>query len=128
VLDELREAGMGEELLGRIEAPAGIPIGSHAAGEIAVSVLARVVEVRRLRQADAAPGAPISAAASGAPAPESERSDAPPAAVAVDPICGMTVAAVPSTPSLERGGEMIYFCGPGCKAAFEAQGEHARAS
>ena len=36
----------------------------------------------------------------------------PPASakLAVDPVCGMTVAAVAGTPSLERDGETIYFC------------------
>ena len=43
------------------------------------------------------------------------------APLAVDPICGMTVAAVPSTLSLERDGETFYFCCEGCKAEFEAQ-------
>ena len=47
---------------------------------------------------------------------------------AVDPICGMTVAAVPSTPSLRTNGETVYFCCDGCKAKFEAQHEHARAT
>jgi xanthine dehydrogenase accessory factor len=37
----------------------------------------------------------------------------------------MTVAAVAGTPSLERGGETVYFCCEGCRAAFEAQGENA---
>ena len=39
----------------------------------------------------------------------------------------MTVAAVASTPSLERNGETIYFCCEGCKSKFEAQHEHAGA-
>ncbi len=36
----------------------------------------------------------------------------PPASakLAVDPVCGMTVAAVAGTPSLERDGETFYFC------------------
>ena len=46
------------------------------------------------------------------------------AGVAVDPICGMTVAAVESSPSVERDGETVYFCSEGCKAEFEAR-EHA---
>ena len=47
-------------------------------------------------------------------------------ALAVDPICGMTVAATPDTASLTVDGETIYFCCDGCKAKFEA--EHARVS
>ena len=37
----------------------------------------------------------------------------------------MTVAAVASTPSVERDGETFYFCCEGCKAKFEAESEHA---
>ena len=101
VIDELRADGVTEAMLELIDVPAGIPIGSRSPAEIALSILAKVVEVRR---------------AADRPAP---------AAFAVDPICGMRVAAVASTPSVEHDGETIYFCGEGCKAAFEAQQEHA---
>lgn len=120
VVEELREAGVEDGRLERIEVPAGIPIGSHSAGEIALSVLARVVEVRRRGDWSDAVAASRPAGSEGAST----------SAVAVDPICGMTVAAVASSPHLERDGETIYFCGEGCKAAFEAQGaqgEHAHA-
>ena len=40
--------------------------------------------------------------------------------IAVDPICGMTVAAVAGTPSVEHDGETVYFCCEGCKAKFGA--------
>jgi xanthine dehydrogenase accessory factor len=36
---------------------------------------------------------------------------------AVDPVCGMTVAAAGSLPA-EHGGRTWYFCGPGCRQAF----------
>jgi xanthine dehydrogenase accessory factor len=111
VLEELRSAGVGEELLERVDVPAGIPIGSHTASEIAVAILAKIVSVRR------------SAGASGAPPPR--RANVGSSRLAVDPICGMTVAAADATPSVRRGGETVYFCSEDCKAAFEAQGEHA---
>ena len=37
----------------------------------------------------------------------------------------MTVAAVASTPSVQHGGETVYFCCEGCRDAFAAQHEHA---
>ena len=37
----------------------------------------------------------------------------------------MTVAAVASTLSVQRGGETFYFCCEGCKTRFEAEHEHA---
>jgi xanthine dehydrogenase accessory factor len=107
VLAELRDAGVAEERLERIEVPAGIPIGSHAPGEVAVSVLARIVSVRRR-------------ARTGGPAGSSAET----ARLAVDPICGMTVAAVEGTLSVKRDGEPVYFCSESCKAKFEAE-EHA---
>jgi xanthine dehydrogenase accessory factor len=50
-----------------------------------------------------------------------------PATTAVDPVCGMTVATVPTTLSIRHEGETFYFCGEGCKAAFEERREHALA-
>jgi xanthine dehydrogenase accessory factor len=117
VLEELRGDGVDQALLARIDVPAGIPIGSHTGSEIALSILAKVVAVRRGADAAPAKARPATPAASPRSQPD------PP--LAVDPICGMTVAAVASTLSLERGGETIYFCSEGCRAKFEAQEEHA---
>jgi len=103
VLDELRAAGVSEELLERIDTPAGLDIGARTPAEIALSILARVVEIRRR--------AGVSAHARGrmaATAPET----------AVDPICGMTVVIGADTPSAGRDGETFYFCCQGCLAAF----------
>jgi xanthine dehydrogenase accessory factor len=102
VLAELRGDGVAPELLERIEVPAGLDIGAREPAEIALSILARVVEVRRAKGEHAAPP------------------------TAIDPICGMAVAAVPSTISLEHEGRTVYFCCEGCKAEFEA--EHAAAA
>jgi xanthine dehydrogenase accessory factor len=114
VIDELRADGVGEELLELIDVPAGIEIGARTPSEIAVSILAKIVDVRREeRGAEKIPArAPVSAGAT-------------PATIAVDPICGMTVAAVASTPSVQHDGETVYFCCEGCKAKFEAEHEHA---
>ena len=114
VVEELRANGVDGELLDRIDVPAGIPIGSHSGAEIALSVLAKVVEVRRNGAVARAPAPPASA---GSMPIESAK-------LAVDPICGMTVAAVPSSLHVEHDGETVYFCSEGCKAKFEA-GEHA---
>ena len=39
---------------------------------------------------------------------------------AIDPICGMTVAAVETSLHLDHDGTRYYFCGPGCLRAFSA--------
>jgi xanthine dehydrogenase accessory factor len=106
VLADLRGDGVSDEQLARIDVPAGIAIGSLTPGEIALSILAKVVEARR--SGEPLPVAPVAVPDAGSTAP-----------LAVDPICGMTVAAVEGTPSLERDGETYYFCCEGCKTKFE---------
>jgi xanthine dehydrogenase accessory factor len=115
VLAELRGDGVPEEHVGRIDVPAGIDIGARTPEEIALSILASVVAVRN------GPREPAPAAA-----PTPPPAEAP--SLAVDPICGMTVAAVAGTPSLVRDGETIYFCCEGCRAKYEAANPHAGVS
>jgi xanthine dehydrogenase accessory factor len=56
VLEELRARGtLSEDDLARVRTPAGIDIGAHTAEEIALSILAEIVSVRRARQTVAAP-------------------------------------------------------------------------
>jgi xanthine dehydrogenase accessory factor len=101
LLDLLREDGVSEELLGQIDTPAGLDIGARTPAEIALSILASIIEVRRRSSTT-----PRSWAA------------APPA-TAVDPICGMSVLIDPNALSTQRGGETYYFCGEHCRQVFE---------
>jgi xanthine dehydrogenase accessory factor len=101
VVDQLRELGLSEAEIGRVETPAGLDISARTAAEIALSILARIVEVRR---STAAPSAAI------------ERPN-----TALDPVCGMTVVVGADTPSLRHAGQTIYFCCLGCKLKFEEQ-------
>jgi xanthine dehydrogenase accessory factor len=114
VLAELRADGVPDEQLQLIDVPAGLDIGSRTPAEIALSILAKIVAVRRGKRPPTPEHTDVLEAAS-APA------KAPP--LAIDPICGMTVAAVPGTPSVVFDGETVFFCCEGCAAAFEAQHE-----
>jgi xanthine dehydrogenase accessory factor len=87
-----------DEQRSRVHSPAGLDIGGRTAAEIALSVLAELVAERR-------------AAERHAPAP------AP--ATAVDPVCGMTVAAVDTSTHVTIDGVTTWFCCEGCRRAFE---------
>ena len=82
VLAYLRSSGLSEESLSRIKAPAGIYIRSITAEEIALSIMAEIVEISRTMNPSSAHGASQGAVVNS---PDTRR------AVFVDPVCGMTV-------------------------------------
>jgi xanthine dehydrogenase accessory factor len=105
----LHERGMSDEQLARIKAPAGLDIGAQTPDEIAVSILAELIQVRRqsklniLRQAqDASSAQPTEAR---------------------DVVCGMMVEIATARHVAEFHGQTYYFCGAGCKAQFEKRPE-----
>jgi xanthine dehydrogenase accessory factor len=49
VIEELRGEGVPDELLGSLDTPAGLDIGARTPAEVALSIVARIVEVRRSR-------------------------------------------------------------------------------
>ena len=109
-LADLRKAllarGVAPEALDRITAPAGLDIGARAPEEIALSVMAQIVELRR--RSSAAADAPARAPAREQPAE------------AIDPICGMTVAVAGAKHVADFAGRNYYFCCGGCRTKFLA--------
>jgi xanthine dehydrogenase accessory factor len=125
----LAEMGLTEAERGRIHTPAGVEIGARTAHEIALSILAEIVAAIRthgLTPAPAGSGPPSGdvTAASGDPVTGSGDLVPPSGtaggagAMAVDPVCGMTVTPGPDTPHLVAGGEHVWFCGPGCRSRY----------
>jgi xanthine dehydrogenase accessory factor len=121
VLDELRADGVPDEQLDRIDVPAGIEIGARTPGEVALSILAKIVAVRR----QAMPGSQVPTLKGGTAVPGSHGNASRTAALAVDPICGMTVAAVDSTLHVQHDGETVYFCREACRDTFLTEHSHA---
>jgi xanthine dehydrogenase accessory factor len=108
VLDALRAQGVTDDDLARVRSPAGRDLGPSTQEEIAVAILAELVDWRHGLASDPSGLAPAGAAA---PAP----------AEAVDPVCGMTVA-VAGAPTAVRDGVTWYFCSVGCRDHFEQTG------
>jgi xanthine dehydrogenase accessory factor len=105
VLGYLAERGVPREQLDRVRVPAGLDLGPTSHQEIAVAILAELVQLR-------ADGTLSSGAAPAVAAPPAE---------AADPVCGMTVTARPDSRPLSHDGTTYYFCSAGCRRAFEAE-------
>jgi xanthine dehydrogenase accessory factor len=95
-LAELREEGVPEDVRARLKAPAGLDIGAATGPEIALSILAEIVQRRRSRP------------------PVQQKT------LAIDPVCGMQVDPATARWTAERDGATFYFCAPGCRKAFLA--------
>jgi len=105
LLQELRDAGVPEEQLGCVDCPAGLDIGAQTPPEVALSIIARLIQTRYSDRYAPPLRAP---------------SEQEPPQFAVDPICGMTVTMAPDTPHLEHDGETIWFCREACKTEYAA--------
>jgi len=104
VIENLGTRGVPADRIGRLKAPAGLDIGAVTPEEIAVSILAEIVQARRAGKT------PITDDAAGHDAPFAQ---------SVDPVCGMQVDVATARHRTDVGGRAVFFCCSGCKATFE---------
>ncbi|MBE7470542.1 MAG: YHS domain-containing protein [Anaerolineales bacterium] len=102
VLEYLRGQGLSEAELARLKYPAGLDIQALRGDEIALSIMAEIVQRRRNAE-------PLDVSALMSPPPTE----------AIDPVCGMTVPIVGAEHWVEYEGQTYYFCCAGCKESFE---------
>jgi xanthine dehydrogenase accessory factor len=95
----LGRLGLPKEQRKLLKYPAGLDIGATTAEEIALSILAEMVQLRhsRARPVVIASAEPV---------------------VATDPICGMAVDVASAVHVLEKDGTRHYFCCAGCKEKY----------
>ncbi|GAA4181512.1 XdhC family protein [Gryllotalpicola koreensis] len=91
-----------DELRQRVHTPAGLRLGGTAPAEIALGVLAQLVQMRATTGAGESTSAPASASPT----------------TATDPVCHMTVVAADPTPHADIDDQTVWFCSDGCKSAF----------
>jgi xanthine dehydrogenase accessory factor len=106
----LRESGLAEQHIARLKAPAGLDIGAITPDEIAASILAELVQVRR-RGTSIITNPPTSIPAKPLKQDTTK--------TALDPVCGMTVEIVNARHHTVYDGRDFYFCCPACKRLFE---------
>lgn len=102
VLEFLADRGVSGEKLARLKSPIGLDLGHTSHREIAVSILAELVQLK----------------AAGQLTPKNVTSK-PAIQEVIDLVCGMTVETVPANRPFDFEGQTYYFCAPGCRKAFE---------
>ena len=99
--DGLLARGVSAEPLARIRNPAGLDIGARLPEEVALSVLAEIVQLTRTHAAE-----------EPAPPPPPQANEA------IDPVCGMTVVVSTARHRAEHAGHTYVFCNPRCREKF----------
>jgi xanthine dehydrogenase accessory factor len=111
IVERLRHRGVSADRLSRLHAPAGLDIGAATPAEIAVSILAEIIQHHRTAKPAEPEEVLVSAAVPTA---------------ATDPICGMLVEIATARHRSEFEGRAVYFCCRPCKDRFDEAPERYR--
>jgi xanthine dehydrogenase accessory factor len=104
-IELLARQGLPPSEIARIRYPVGLDIGARRPSDVAISIFAEVVAARSARL------------------PETGASVDAEDAIAVDPVCGMTVDIAESANRAQFDGALYYFCSSHCSSAFAAEPE-----
>jgi xanthine dehydrogenase accessory factor len=113
VLGYLAERGFPQDQLDRVHVPAGLDLGHIGHEEMAVAILAELVQLRACGELKAQQVTQLIAPGQHTLPPMMAPGQA------TDPVCGMTVPADGDHWPLEHDGVTDYFCRAGCRRTFE---------
>jgi xanthine dehydrogenase accessory factor len=123
ILERLEQRGVPAERRGRLKAPAGLDIGAVTPEEIAVSILAEIIQQRRSDKAARSDSDKAIAIET-----KTETAALHVRVDAKDPICGMIVDGATARFRSELSGRAVYFCCRHCKEMFDQDPERYRAA
>ena len=110
---------LGPERIAALRAPAGMDLGAETAEEVAISILAELVQVRRgTASFVASPGPATLAGLTPAEIAMAPLAPAVDDIVLLDPVCGMTVDRAHARHLAEHDGIVYAFCSIGCRTSF----------
>ena len=113
ILQYLNEANLTQEQIARLKYPAGLDFGAVTPEEIALSILAEIIQRRRQFPV---PNSPREVSNLQLPITNNQLPTE-----ALDPVCGMTVEIATAHFTSEYNGKTYYFCAIGCKRSFDKE-------
>jgi xanthine dehydrogenase accessory factor len=122
ILQYLSESSLTQEQIARLKYPAGLDFGAITPEEIALSILAEIIQ-RRRQLPITNPQSPVSnPLISDTPTSTLELPIAQqPLLEDRDPVCGMTVEIATAHFMSQYEGTTYYFCAAGCKRSFDKE-------
>ncbi|MEL7221259.1 MAG: XdhC family protein, partial [Bacteroidota bacterium] len=112
--NELRSKGIDFDQLKTIKTPAGLDIGAKTPEEVAISILAEIIQDFRK------PGAEITISSTNDKQEKVPQINLMNEDYYINPVCNIPVLKASAKYVLEHEGESVYFCCYGCKVSFEA--------
>ncbi len=122
ILQYLNESNLTQEQIARLKYPAGLDFGAVTPEEIALSILAEIIQRRRLSRGVSQDKSPVSGF--DVLATDTRYSTTVVnqlSTEARDPVCGMTVEIATAHFTSEYDGTTYYFCSAGCKRSFDKE-------
>ena len=132
IKDFLRSHGIGEERINDLRSPVGLDINAKLASEVAISILADIIDHFRVGSAGHSTAGTVgtastsSSTSSSSMAPVKEMATEPTPEEKkfaeeyyINPVCNVPVSKTSPKHIIEYKGEKVYFCCDGCKVSFE---------
>jgi xanthine dehydrogenase accessory factor len=117
ILQYLNEANLTQEQIARLKYPAGLDFGAVTPEEIALSILAEIIQRRRQSPVSKSPREASHTLVSDLALSMAQNLPNE----ALDPVCGMTVEIATARFTSEYAGTTYYFCAAGCKRSFDKE-------
>lgn len=110
--------GLSEEDISRLRSPVGLDINAKLASEVAISILAEVIDDFRNGREYTSKGKKEAQPMDTTPV-ESTTGDTFAEEYYINPVCQVPVSRKNPKHIIEYKGELVYFCCDGCKVSFE---------
>ena len=120
IFTNLRDRGITFDQLSQIKTPAGLDINAKLPEEVAISILAEIIQHLRSNDFDTKTAHQLT---NTAPSPTQENQSSTETGLYINPVCGIPVEKATAKHILQYQDQKVYFCCDGCKTSFEKEPE-----